>query len=57
MRANPLARELGAIESEIAKKRAADPRINYGQAWVLVAREHPELVARYNAAAARVFRA
>lgn len=56
MRANPLARELGAIDAEIAKKRAADPRLSYGNAWVLVSHERPELIKEYNSAAARVFR-
>jgi hypothetical protein len=55
MSAKPLARELAAIDEEIAARRVANPRLAYGDAWTLVARERPELIRAYNSAAARVF--
>lgn len=44
---------LSAIETEIAKKQAAQKGLTYGRAWVLVASERPELIKAYNAAAAQ----
>ena len=42
---------LGAIDREIAKKRAVAPEISYGTAWKLVASERRDLIEAYNAAA------
>lgn len=56
MRANPLASEIGAIEEQIAAERRANPKISYGDGWVLVSRKRPDLIRAYNSAAARVFR-
>lgn len=57
MSANPLAAEILAIDLEIAKARAANPRLNYAQAWCQIVREPTgaELVKQYNSKAARVF--
>jgi len=42
---------LTSIETEIAEKRKANPKLDYGSAWQLVAREKPDLIKSYNAAA------
>jgi hypothetical protein len=46
---------LSEIDREIAKKRQANPRLNYAEAWKLVASEKPGLIRDYNSAAARSF--
>ncbi|HXM44737.1 MAG TPA: hypothetical protein VN924_26105 [Bryobacteraceae bacterium] len=55
MSARPLARELAAIDEEIARRRAANPRLDYARAWQLIASERPELIRQYNYAASRAF--
>ena len=55
MRANPLARELGAIDDQIVRMREANPKLGYADAWVRISREMPHLIQAYNSAAARVF--
>jgi|CZKX01.1.fsa_nt_gi hypothetical protein len=55
MSAKPLAQELQAIDAEISARRGANPRMGYGDAWAIVARERPELIRAYNTAAARAF--
>ena len=39
------------IETEIAAKRAANPKLDYASAWKLVSIEKPDLIKTYNAAA------
>jgi hypothetical protein len=55
MSARPLARELAVINEEIARRRAANPRLDYARAWQLIALEQPEMIRQYNRAASRAF--
>jgi len=55
MRANPLASELAAIDEQIAAERRANPKINYGDGWLIVSQKRPDLIRAYNTAASRVF--
>lgn len=49
---NALTRELlGIIDGRIVKKRQANPRLGYFNAWTLVASERPDLLRAYNRAA------
>ena len=55
MSARPLVRELAVIDEEIARRRAANPRLDYARAWQLIALEQPEMIRQYNRAASRAF--
>jgi|ERR1039458_3173262 hypothetical protein len=49
---NALARELlSIIERRIAEKRQADPKLDYGESWRVLASERPDLIRAYNGAA------
>jgi hypothetical protein len=49
---NALARELlSIIERRIAEKRQADPKLDYGESWRVLASERPDLMSAYNRAA------
>ena len=49
---NALARELlSIIERRTAEKRQADPKLDYGESWRVLASERPDLISAYNRAA------
>src|ERR1039458_9986352 len=49
---NALARELlSIIERRIAEKRQADPKLDYGESWRVLASERPDLIRAYDGAA------